>query len=312
MSNYARLNYYSNVTPLKIKWLWYPYIAFGKLTMIQGDPGSGKTTLSLILAASLSKGENEFHIDGLDTKEVINVIYQTAEDGIEDTIKPKLDRLMADCTHISYITNDDYINLENDSIENIIKNKNIKLLILDPIQSFLGKGKSLQQVSDIRPLMKNLSKIAQKTGCAIVLIGHLNKTERSKDLYRGLGSVDLTAIARSIIFVRKLDENNNIRIITQIKNSLEKEGDSLAFKIEKNGNILWLGHYEIDDFEINDKDNSTIAKDILINMLADGMKPLSEIQKQTDSYISRRTLFRIKKELDIKTVYENKICYWKI
>ncbi|RIA77889.1 AAA domain-containing protein [Anaeroplasma bactoclasticum] len=310
MSNTARLKFYSTVEAKRINWLWQPYIAYGKLTIIQGDPGSGKTTLAILLASILSNDESSIKIEGL-TNNKINIVYQTAEDGIEDTIKPKLDKFMANCNRISFIENESYIDLSNESIRKIIEISNAKLLILDPIQSFLGKGKSILQVSDIRPLLKNLVTIANDTGCAIVLIGHLNKSERSKDLYRGLGSVDIAAIARSVLFVKKSEISPDIRIISQIKNSLAQEGCPKAFKLMDNGNINWLGDY-LEEESPQDFDDTTIAKDLVIDFLSDGKKPISDIQSLVKPYISRRTLFRLKHQLDIKTEIENKICYWKL
>ena len=85
----------------KVNWLWYPYIPYGKITIIQGDPGEGKTTLALRLAALLSKGEPLPYDDT--EREPVKIIYQTAEDGLEDTIKPRLEAAEADCTQIKVI-----------------------------------------------------------------------------------------------------------------------------------------------------------------------------------------------------------------
>ena len=98
MSNQTKLIRFSDVTSQEVKWLWYPYIPSGKITMIQGDPGEGKTMLVLTITALLSKG---LPLPQQDTgKEPMSVIYQTAEDGIEDTVKPRLEKAGADCSRL--------------------------------------------------------------------------------------------------------------------------------------------------------------------------------------------------------------------
>ena len=95
----------SEIESQEVKWLWYPFIPYGKLTIIQGDPGDGKTTLVLNIAAKLSKGESLG--SDIDVHEPVNVIYQTAEDGLADTVKPRLELAGADCEKILVIDESD-------------------------------------------------------------------------------------------------------------------------------------------------------------------------------------------------------------
>ena len=129
----------SEVEASEIEWLWYPFIPYGKLTIIQGDPGDGKSTLILNIAARLSRGE------GLDEDMVLdaplNVIYQTAEDGLADTVKPRLESANADCNRISIIDESEKsISMIDERLEQAIEKMGAKLLILDPIQAYLGSG----------------------------------------------------------------------------------------------------------------------------------------------------------------------------
>lgn len=307
-----KLVYYSEVKSKKVDWLWFPYIACGRITMIQGDPGDGKTTLALMLVSMLSNGKNTYNVEGLKITKPCNVIFQTAEDGVDDTIKPRLEIMNANCERVAYLEDEKSLDLEDDSIEQLIIQSKAKLFILDPIQSFLTKGKSMQSVSDIRPMMKNLSKIAKRTNCAIVLIGHLNKSERTKDLYRGLGSIDITAIARSILYVKRSKEKSNIRIINQIKNSIEKEGDPVAYELV-DGAIKWLGVYKDEPLELEEIDKLTQAKDFLIELLEDEMKTFNEISELAKKNgIAMRTITRAKKELAISSLRKNNQWYWKM
>lgn len=118
----------------QVEWLWYPYIPFGKITIVQGDPGEGKTTFALNLAARISKGERFEHEDT--TGVPLSVIYQTAEDGLSDTVKPRLEEAKADCSRILVI--DDRLKsltMDDDRLEKAINATGARLLILDPIQA---------------------------------------------------------------------------------------------------------------------------------------------------------------------------------
>lgn len=176
----------SEVQSQEVEWLWYPFIPYGKLTIVQGDPGDGKTTLILNIAAKLSKGE------GLDEKmnlsEPMNVIYQTAEDGLADTVKPRLELAEADCERIMVIDESDKsLSMADERLEAAIQKTNAKLLILDPIQAYLGGGMDMNRANEARDMTKKLGALAEKYKCAIVLIGHMNKASGNKAAYRGMG-----------------------------------------------------------------------------------------------------------------------------
>ena len=213
----------------EIDWLWYPYIPMGKITIIEGDPGQGKTSLVLKIAAILSNGG--ILMGDTEKRDAINIIYQTAEDGLSDTIKPRLIKENADCNRI-YIIDESKIPLSmNDSRleEAIIKTK-AQLIILDPIQAYIGANVDMHRANEVRPIFKKLSEIAEKYNCAVILIGHMNKASMSKSTYRGLGTIDIQAAARSVLIVGRMRENPETRIMVQDKNSLAKEGRASMIK----------------------------------------------------------------------------------
>lgn len=310
MSSNFKLLKYSLVKSKEIDWLWYPYIAYGKLTLLQGDPGNGKSLLAIIIASTISNGTNLFNINNFNIASPHKVIYQNAEDSADDTISPKLEKLNANQDNILYIENDELINLEDDSFLKCIVENNIKLLILDPIQSFFSKGKSLVNVIDVRQVLKNLSKIANETSCAIILVGHLNKNERGKDLYRGIGSVDFSAIARSILHLKKSDIDPRVRIMFQVKNSLAKEGNPIAFRINNDGSINWIGDYEEETPSINNSNDIVVST--ILEALSEEEKSFTEIKEIIGDLASERTLYRIKKRLGIKSIKKNGIWYWQL
>ena len=206
------LRNYDDIEAEEVQWLWYPYIPFGKLTILQGDPGCGKTMVALDLAARLSSGTPLPFAE--ETCEPINLIYQTAEDGLADTVKPRLEAAGADCSKVLVIDESEQgLCMSDERIEQAIKETGAKLVILDPIQAYLGANVDMHRANEIRPVMKRLGDIAEKYSCAIILIGHMNKASGSKSTYRGLGSIDFQATARSVLIVGRIKDDPTCRVI---------------------------------------------------------------------------------------------------
>ncbi len=229
------IEFYSKIESKSVEWLWYPYIPYGKITIIQGDPGEGKTSLALYLTSILSNG-GEIPIAKTITQQEI-VIYQNAEDGVADTIKPRLERFKANCEKVCYLRNG--VERAIDNLEIAIAETGARMVILDPIQAFLGDT-DLQRANNIRPIMTRLARVAEEKNCAIILVGHLTKNENGKDLYRGLGSVDFVAAARSVLMVSKVEEGEeNERMLSHIKSNLAKRGTTLIFTLDESGIENW-------------------------------------------------------------------------
>ena len=309
------VTYYDTVTSKKVDWLWYPYIPYGKITIIQGDPGEGKTTLILSLIAQMSNGG---HLPL--SNEVISgiAIYQNTEDDIADTIKPRLENHNANCAKICFIDSSDNITLDDDGIEEAIKHSGAKLLVLDPIQSFVGENVDMNRANSIRPRMKKLKEMAERTGCAVVLIGHLNKNSGNKTNYRGLGSIDIPAAARSVLLVGKLESQPDIRVVSQMKNNLAPMGKSLAFKLV-NGAVEWLGEVDMTAEELAnggtacDFSKTPEATGVILSLLADGAVSSKEIYARGKELgISERTMNKAKKKLSIKTFRDRNNWFWAL
>lgn len=240
----AEIRYYSTITPQNVEWLWYPYIPYGRITVIQGDPGEGKTTFALHIAAMLSTGTT------LPVYETAicpqNVIYQSTEDGLADTIKPRLIAAGADCDRIAYIDAPACsLTLDDERIKCAIQETNARLLVLDPMQAFIGADADMHRANDMRPILQKLSALAELTHCAIVIIGHMNKATGAKGLYRGLGSIDIAAAARSVLLIGRLKDEPTIRVMTHLKSNLAPEGKSVAFEMEAAGGLRWVGYYDV-------------------------------------------------------------------
>ena len=289
----------------EIKWLWKPYIPYGKITIVQGDPGEGKTSLILKLASELSLGRC-FGEDEL--REPINIIYQTAEDGLADTVKPRLEDSGADCKRIMVIDDsEDSLSMNDVRIEAAIRTTG----------AYLGDKVDMNRANETRDITKRLGTIAEKTGCAVVLIGHMNKGSGAKAAYRGIGSIDFFAIARSVLLVARVPENSNIRALAQIKNNLEKEGSTVAFEIKDNI-FNWVGEYDISIEELlsgfSQGNKSLKAESFLKDLLTEeDSYPASEIfAKGKILGISKRTLENSKQELGIKSIRVGTGWHWKL
>ena len=211
------LTLYSDVQTIPIKWIWFPYIASGKLTILQGDPGDGKSSMMMHLIAELSTGGAMPYGSALGKPQ--RVIYQCSEDGAGDTIKPRFVKMRANCKNIAFINEKIHggLTLDDERIREAIIEFEPKLLVIDPIQSYVGSDADLQTAVRARKLTRRLVMWAEAYDCAIVLISHMNKNEGAKELYRGLGSIDYTAAARSVLQVERDPEDTDIRIVTHKK-----------------------------------------------------------------------------------------------
>ena len=293
----------SDVELTPVNWLWKPYLPFGKLSVLQGNPGEGKTYFAMHLAAACTNGKL---LPNMERLEPFNVIYQTAEDGLGDTVKPRLIEAGADLDRVLVIDDSDVqLTLSDERIEKAIIENNARLVIVDPIQAYLGADVDMNRANEVRPIFMRLGQVAQRTGCAILLIGHLNKAAGMQSLQRGLGSIDIAAAVRSVMFIGKLKHDPTMRILTHEKSSLAPPGVSLAFSLGDEGGFRWVGEYDItademlSGIEPQRETKTQQAKDLICTLLAGGKQVLSEdIDKAAlERGIPGRTVRDAKREL---------------
>ena len=293
----------SDVELTPVEWLWKPYLPFGKLSVLQGNPGEGKTYFAMHLAAACTNGKL---LPNMERMEPFNVIYQTAEDGLGDTVKPRLIEAGADLDRVLVIDDSEVqLTLSDERIERAIIENNARLVIIDPIQAYLGADVDMNRANEVRPIFMRLGQVAQRTGCAILLIGHLNKAAGMQSLQRGLGSIDIAAAVRSVLFIGKLKHDPTMRILTHEKSSLAPPGVSLAFSLGDEGGFRWVGEYDItademlSGIEPQRETKTQQAKDLICTLLAGGKQVLSEdIDKAAlERGIPGRTVRDAKREL---------------
>ncbi len=287
----------SEVQQTEVDWLWYPYIPFGKLTIIQGNPGEGKTFFAMQLAAACT---NRKFLPQMEPFEPFNMIFQTAEDGLGDTVKPRLISAGADLERVLVIDDSDNpLTLADERIENAIRENNARLVIIDPLQAFLGANVDMNRANEVRPIFRRLVEVAQAANCAIVMIGHLNKASGTQSTYRGLGSIDITAVVRSLLFIGKVKTDPTTRVIVHEKSSLAPPGQSMAFSLGDEKGFRWIGAYDIsaEDLLAGGEGRKTELKQeqavkLITDFLSDGKKvSIAEINKEAaERGISERTV----------------------
>lgn len=317
----------ADVEPKEIAWLWYPYIPSGKITLLRGDPGQGKTTFCLTLASIVSNGWSFPNSDGGINAEQGNVLFISAEDDLADTISPRLIKARANMSRV--FSNQELpfesLTFTSPAFEELIGDAQPKLVIVDPIQAFLGGKTDAHRANEIRPIMSHLRGLAEKYNCAILLIEHLNKSSGGKGLYRGLGSIDITAAARSILMLGSDPDNGTEKGIAHIKSNCASAGGVVGFHIA-NGRLVWNLDTELtadmiqgNALPVSDKQGSKLefAKDFLRDNLKNGKQHRVDVLTEAQALgISEGTLKRGRQALGIVVTQEKfgkfKETYWSL
>ena len=299
-----------------VQWLWYPYLPRGKLTIVQGDPGEGKTTFVLAVISALTRGEPLPECE--QAPEPVNVIYQTAEDGLADTIKPRLEAAGADCARVLVIDESKReLNLSDERLEQALRKTGAQLMVLDPIQAYLGDGVDMHRANEVRPILKRTAAMAERTGCAVILIGHMNKAQGLKSGYRGLGSIDFRAAARSVLVVGRLRDDPAVRIVAQDKNSLAPEGKSIAFQLDGERGFNWKGTCDLSVDDVLSGSGKLQTKTLqmeeeLERMLREAATAEAVLNRAKELGVSERTLMTAKKNLGIVSEKRGSQWYWML
>lgn len=314
-----KLTRISDIKSEPVDWLWEPYIPSGAISLLQGDGGLGKTTLSLVIAAAITKGEPLPGQFVSTPTPPANVIIQNGEDSFTRTIKPRLEQLGADCSRIFTIDEKEMpLSFADARIEEAIVQTEAKLIILDPVQAFFGRA-NMNAANSVRPVMKQLGAVAEWTDCAVLLVGHLGKTNRRAQ-YRGLGSVDIFAVSRSVLTVGNTNIGNDIRAMVHNKSNLAPAGVSLTYAIDPIHGFSWMGEHDISIDELlsgrhQPKQENQFSKATVFieNTLRNGpMLAVDIMQLAEEQGISEKTLQRAKSALGVYSSKRNGRWYWEL
>ena len=312
----------SGVEPEEVSWLWPSWLALGKLALVDGDPGLGKSAMTLDLAARVSSGKA--FPDGAEC-EPAGVVLLSAEDGLADTIRPRLDAAGADTSKILALAtvpdedgHDRLLSIPEDLalIEKGIRRVGARLVVVDPLMAFLSGETNSHRDQDVRRALAPLAGLAERTGAAVLVVRHLNKAAANNPLYRGGGSIGIIGAARMAFVVGKDPQDENRRVLASTKNNLAMPPQSLMFGLEEaeSGSVRvnWLGQSEVSAKDLlatpqdqEHADARSEAVEFLNEVLADGPVAASQVKEEAeDAGISERTLARAKKTLGVMSYRE--------
>ena len=314
----------TNVEVREINWLWYPFIPRGKVTILQGDPGEGKSTFMLTLAAYLTRGEALPFADCGEPPDPITVLYQSTEDDYDDTIVPRFIKAGGIRDRLAFIDESEYpLTFDDDRILEGIKQTGAKLLVLDPLASYIGDC-SLNASNEVRQKFNALINAARETDCAIVVVNHMNKMPGLKAIYRTPGSIDVAGAVRSILLLARDPDEEDKRYLVQTKMNLASKGDALEFRIE-DGGIKFTGITDKTADEILRKQDFVSgigrpdvklqeAKEVIEELLAAGAAVPAEDCEAVlkNNGVRRSTGQTAKRELGIVSIKIQDRWYWKL
>jgi hypothetical protein len=305
----------ADVRPEPLAWLWPGRIPAGKLTLLDGDPGLGKSMITIDLAARLSTARPL--PDGPAPAAPVRTMFFPAEDGVADTLRPRLAAAGADVDQVLVVTpaGGRPFRLPRDlpALERWVRDERVGLVVLDPLVAFLSRRVTIAGDQSIRRVLGRLAGVAARTGAAVVLIRHLNKSTAQKALYRGGGSIGIIASARAGLLVARDPDDPGRCVLTTTKANLGPPPAGLRYRIVGDGvgTIEWLGPVPL---SADDALNPTAAGDVapppgvieatdwLLRYLQAGPRRATEVVAAArEAGISERTLERAKKEAGVES-----------
>ncbi len=308
----------SEVKPKDISWLYYPYIPYGKVTILQGNPGDGKSTLMLSFSALLTAG---LPLPFMTVpRQPLTVIYQTTEDDAEDTVVPRFLKAGGDPERLIFIKEDfKALTFSDERIRKVIEETGARLLVLDPLSSYIGPV-SINAANEVRPAFNHLINIARDYSCAVVLVDHLNKNQLADALYRNNGSIDKVGAARSVLTLIKDKEEKDKRYLVQTKSNLAPMGHGFSFSVGTEG-IKCLEEIEADPDELlhlmaatelgRPDDRLKEAMEFIRGMLSNGTLLARECEARLRATgIGFSTAKKAKRILGVDSVKRGNEWYW--
>ena len=289
-----------DVDRVEVEWVWHPYIPRGKLTLLEGDPGQGKSWITLAIATALSLGHG---LPGEDkSRSPGRVLIMTAEDGLGDTVRPRLDDMGADVDRI--YASETVDSFDDEGLDLLAHRAHVlrpDLIIVDPLVAYIGARVDIHRANETREVLARLAAIADETRSAVIAVRHLNKSSGGKAIYRGLGSIDFVAAARSVLLVGQDPEDITRGAVVHTKSNLAPTGESLGYRLSPQDGFAWTGPSSITADELlGTSDGSGSVDEFLLAELAEGPRRSTEIfAAGLEQGHSRRTLHRAKKRLNI-------------
>jgi len=302
----------ANVEACPVDWLWKPYLANGMLGMLSGDPGAGKTFIAMAIAAALTTGQTPYRGEPCLP---VDVEYLSCENSPAHVLRPRFDSLGGNPArfHIlrgSVTSNGNGKPKTHGSVklsdlpllETSLAQTGAKLLIVDPIQSYLGAEVDAHRSNETRPVLDGLARLAEERGACILLVRHFAKSQTGRAIHRGLGSIDLTGAVRTELHAGEVDGQ---RAMVAAKSNLGQLGESLGYVIETDGSFRWTGKSDLTANDLQGAESTREERtdleeacDYLVEALAGGPCKVKELEAGTE--VHERTLRRAAKKISVK------------
>lgn len=310
----------ADVKPEKVSWLWPARVPFGKLTLIEGDPGLGKSTTTTEVAARLSRGDA---LPGGEPTEPMTSLFVTYEDGLADTIKPRIIAAGGDDTRVYALEGaafdnqpEHMISIPGDveALKKAIQVYDVRFVVIDPLGAAFSTDKDSHKDSDARSALAPLARMAEETNCAVVIVRHLNKSTSGRAITAGGGSIGFAGAARSVLAVHADPTNPEGRILAVVKNNLAKHAPSLAFGLEDTGDgcarIVWRGESDLSAEQLtasraaqSDEEDDASEIDLwLREYLSEGERDRKDVLRNgKEAGFVERTIDRAKRRIGVTT-----------
>jgi len=276
----------ATVQPEYVHWLWRRWLVAGKLVVLDGDPGVGKSTLEVAFAAHVTTGRP--WPDGSPCP-VGDVLILSAEDGLADTIRPRLDAAGADVTRVHALTSVPYVDEQGqqksrpptladvDVIEQVVRDTGATLLVIDVLMAYLPGRVDSHRDQDVRAVLSQVAAMAERTGCCVLLLRHLNKGIGGSPLYRGGGSIGIIGAARVALLAAVDPDDETRRVLAVTKSNLAAMPDSLNYRLvdspdHRCARVEWEGvsrHSAHDLLGQRESDDERSERDEVTGWLAD-------------------------------------------
>jgi hypothetical protein len=328
LNNFIQFEPMSHVKAESLEWLWPGRLALGKLAILEGDPGQGKSLVALDLCARLSTGRP--FPNGASSSGPRTVVLLDGEDDVQCTTIPRLQAAGADLERVIHLKAEVdslgqplHFPAHLDWLEHTLRKTGAQLLVISPLGVFLDPSAGVGEQA-VRQVLSPLAKLAEEYGCAMKLIRHLNKDGRSQAIYRGGGSIGFIAACRSGWLVGNDPQAPERHVLAQVKNNLAPAQPSLAFEIRSHESgaavVSWLGPslWRADQLLAGPgraEKPRRRARELLTEFLADGPKTSGEIWNMALEHgLAERTLRRAREELKLRSlrvgIKRKQVCYW--
>ncbi|MFH1444709.1 MAG: AAA family ATPase [Candidatus Peregrinibacteria bacterium] len=316
----------NDVKPEKISWVWEHRIPLGKLTIVEGDPGVGKSTIALDIAAHVSRGDPLPGDEHRTDIKPMKCLLLTPEDGLADTIRPRLDKMEADVTKVLSLEavkdskgNEQHFSLQKDLalMDEHLEGGGYGLVVIDPLNAYMASVDTYKD-AEVRTVLTPLAKMAEKHNVAVICVRHLTKEIGGKAIYRGQGSIGFAGAARMIHLVGRTALNPELCAMICTKSNICKLPPPMGFSIE-DSSVTWKGEIDATAADLlsppqpEEKSALEEATDFLESELSAGSVPSNDVLKAAKAQgISQKTLRRAKKSLEIEACRVGTTWEWKM